>query len=134
MPYVGGTYVWGAGNVIDTAISSVVVVDMDARISGVGEFCPCGENYMSAHSQGVQAAACLLALPLIGEGPRQVHHIERIMDKTIGRHGIEEYRAMGYMGHSVKIGADTHSDIKLIEYLEKHRLPDERILYDVNRA
>ena len=30
LPYVGGTYVWGAGNAISTAIASVVVVDTDA--------------------------------------------------------------------------------------------------------
>ena len=28
LPYVGGAYVWGAGNAIETAIASVVVIDM----------------------------------------------------------------------------------------------------------
>lgn len=87
LPYVNGTYVWGAGNVIDTAITSVVVIETDAGISGCGEFCPCGENYMGAHSQGVEAAARLLAPALIGEDPRQVGNIELIMDKSIGGHG-----------------------------------------------
>ena len=87
LPYVNGTYVWGAGNVIDTAMTSVVVIDTDAGISGCGEFCPCGENYMDAHSEGVEAAAKLLAPALLGEDPRQVGNIERIMDGTIGGHG-----------------------------------------------
>ena len=87
LPYVGGTYVWGAGNVIDIAHSSIVVINTDAGISGCGEFCPCGENYMAAHSQGVEAAARLLAPVLIGEDPRQVGNIERLMDNTIGGHG-----------------------------------------------
>ena len=87
LTYVGGTYVWGAGNVIDTAMSSVVVIDTDAGISGAGEFCPCGENYMGAHSKGVEAAAKLIAPKLLGEDPRQVAAIEGIMDNTIGGHG-----------------------------------------------
>ncbi|MEL6284434.1 MAG: mandelate racemase, partial [Pseudomonadota bacterium] len=70
LPYVGGTYGWGAGNAITTAMTSVVVIDTDAGISGCGEFCPCGENYMEAHSEGVEAAARLLAPKLLGEDPR----------------------------------------------------------------
>ena len=87
LSYVGGTYVWGAGNVIDRAMSSVVVIDTDAGISGAGEFCPCGENYMDAHSEGVEAAARLIAPKLLGENPRDIGHIEGIMDKTVGGHG-----------------------------------------------
>lgn len=87
LPYVGGEYGWGAGNVIATAYSSVVVVDTDAGLSGTGEFCPCGENYMDAHSHGVEAAARLLAPALLGQDPRQVARIEAIMDGTVCGHG-----------------------------------------------
>ncbi len=86
LPYVDGAYGWGAGNAITTAQASVVVIDTDAGLSGCGEFTPCGENYMIAHSEGVEAAARLLAPVLIGEDPRQVAHIERIMDSTILGH------------------------------------------------
>jgi len=47
---------------------------------------------------------------------------------------IKSYRAIGYRGHSVKVGADVEKDIERIRFLEEKRLPDERILYDVNRA
>lgn len=87
LPYVGGTYGWGAGNVIATARTTVIVVDTDAGISGCGEFCPCGENYMAAHSEGTEAAARLLAPALLGEDPRQLTRIERLMDATLGGHG-----------------------------------------------
>ena len=87
LPYVGGEYRWGAGNVIATAITSVVVLDTDAGISGCGEFCPCGENYMEAHSEGTTAAAKLLAPALLGADPRQLHRIEAIMDGTVTGHG-----------------------------------------------
>ncbi len=47
---------------------------------------------------------------------------------------IKEYRARGYKVHSVKVGGDVTADITRIRHLEANRLPDERILYDVNRA
>lgn len=47
---------------------------------------------------------------------------------------IDEYRAMGYRVHSVKVGADIAVDIERIRFLEQNRKAGERILYDVNRA
>ncbi len=87
LPYVGGTYGWGAGNRIATAIASVVVMDTDAGLQGCGEFTPCGENYMVAHSEGVEALARLVAPSLLGEDPRQVVRIERLMDGLVQGHG-----------------------------------------------
>ena len=87
LPYVGGIYAWGAGNAFSTAVSSVVVIDTDAGLQGCGEFTPCGENYMVAHSHGVEAVARLVAPQLIGEDPRQVAKIEQIMDRVIQGHG-----------------------------------------------
>ncbi|MEL6288620.1 MAG: mandelate racemase/muconate lactonizing enzyme family protein [Pseudomonadota bacterium] len=86
LPYVGGAYAWGAGNVIETAYTSVVVIHSDAGLSGCGEFCPCGENYIAAHSHGVEAAGRLLAPVLLGEDPRQVARIGHLMDATITGH------------------------------------------------
>ena len=87
MPYVGGEYVWGAGNRIAIAKATVVVIGTDAGLSGCGEFTPSGENYMEAHSEGVEAAACLFAPVLLGEDARQVDKIDRLMDHTIQGHG-----------------------------------------------
>ena len=87
LPYVGGAYVWGAGNAIEVATANVVVIETDAGITGCGEFTPCGENYMVAHSQGVAGALKLMAPKLLGEDPRQVARIEGIMDHVIQGHG-----------------------------------------------
>jgi L-alanine-DL-glutamate epimerase-like enolase superfamily enzyme len=87
LPYVGGTYAWGAGNKIDVAKASVVVIDTDAGLQGCGEFTPCGENYMIAHSEGVEALSRLVAPRLLGEDPRQVARIEQIMDHAVQGHG-----------------------------------------------
>ncbi|RBW60716.1 mandelate racemase/muconate lactonizing enzyme family protein [Ruegeria sp. A3M17] len=87
LPYVGGAYVWGAGNAIETAIASVVVIDTDAGLQGCGEFTPCGKNYMVAHSEGVLALARLVATKLLGEDPRQVGRIEQLLDHLVQGHG-----------------------------------------------
>lgn len=87
LPYVGGSYGWGAGNSITTAIASVVVIDTDAGLQGCGEFTPCGENYMVAHSEGVEALLRLVAPSLLGEDPRQVGRIEALLDNLVQGHG-----------------------------------------------
>ena len=87
LPYVDGIYRWGRNNAIEVACSSIVVVDTAEGISGCGEFCPCGENYMEAHSEGVEAAARLLAPRLLGQDARQVYTLERLMDNVILGHG-----------------------------------------------
>ncbi|WP_370232637.1 mandelate racemase/muconate lactonizing enzyme family protein [Cognatishimia sp.] len=87
LPYVDGAYGWGAGNAIETAMASVVVLDTDAGVQGCGEFTPCGENYMIAHSEGVEALAKLVAGRLLGEDPRQLGRIEQLLDHTVQGHG-----------------------------------------------
>ncbi|MDH3664784.1 MAG: mandelate racemase, partial [Alphaproteobacteria bacterium] len=47
---------------------------------------------------------------------------------------IQSYRERGYKVHSAKVGGDIQRDVFRIRTLEQHRLDDERILYDVNRA
>ncbi len=87
LTYVGGSYAWGRGNVIEVGKSTVITIETDNGLRGVGEFCPCGNNYMDAHSEGTEAAAKLLAPKLLGKDPRQLHSIERLMDNTIRGHG-----------------------------------------------
>ena len=87
LPYVGGAYVWGAGNTISIAQASVVVIETQCGLSGCGEFTPCGENYMVAHSEGTAATIKLLAPHLLGQDPRQVEAIDRKMDQVVLGHG-----------------------------------------------
>jgi L-alanine-DL-glutamate epimerase-like enolase superfamily enzyme len=87
LPYVGGAYGWGAGNVITVARATIVVIETDAGINGCGEFTPCGENYMVANSEAAAAVAKLLAPALIGEDLRQKYRIERLMDHVLQGHG-----------------------------------------------
>lgn len=87
LPYVGGAYGWGAGNVITVARATIVVIETDAGINGCGEFTPCGENYMVANSEAAAAVAKLLAPALIGKDLRQKYRIERLMDHVLQGRG-----------------------------------------------
>ena len=87
LQYERGAYSWGRGNVIKSGISTIVTIDTDEGISGCGEFCPCGNNYMVAHAEGAEATARILAPALLGKDPRQVALIEREMDHAVLEHG-----------------------------------------------
>jgi L-alanine-DL-glutamate epimerase-like enolase superfamily enzyme len=86
LPYVGGTYVWGRGHVIDTALTTVVVIETDAGITGCGESCPIGGNYLAAYPEGIAAAAPRLARAIIGMDPRELGAVERRMDQALKGH------------------------------------------------
>jgi len=86
LPYVGGVYAWGRGHVIDVALTNVITVETDAGLIGCGESCPIGGNYLAAYPEGVAPALARLAPPLIGQDPRQLHVIERIMDSALKGH------------------------------------------------
>lgn len=87
LPYVGGSYAWGAGNAITVAKATILVVDTYCGLSGCGEFTPCGENYMVAHSEGVAATIKLLAPHLLGLDPRQIEAVDLKMDQVVQGHG-----------------------------------------------
>lgn len=87
LSYARGAYVWGRGNVIESGHTTVVTIDTDAGISGCGEFCPCGDNYMPAHREGTQAAMAILAPLLLGQDPRQLGRIEALLDSALRGHG-----------------------------------------------
>lgn len=87
LQYKRGAYVWGRGNVIESGSSTIVHIETDTGISGAGEFCPCGDNYMVAHQEGTESAAKILAPALLGQDPRQLAGIERRMDNIMLGHG-----------------------------------------------
>ena len=96
--YVGGKYAWGRGNVIEVGKSTIVMLETDNGITGVGEFCPCGDNYMDAHSEGTESTAQLLAPKLLGEDPRQLTRIVRLMDSTVRGTDMRNHLLMRLVG------------------------------------
>ncbi len=83
-----------------------------------------------------QAAGMPIA-DLMGGGSRTPRPIAssvgaRTAEETRGI--IEDFRARGYVAHSIKIGGDAERDIARIRDVESIRLPGEIVLYDVNRG
>ncbi|MEM7564164.1 MAG: enolase C-terminal domain-like protein [Pseudomonadota bacterium] len=85
--YARGAYAWGRGNVIESGSSTIVVIETDSGLSGCGEFCPCGNNYMVAHQEGTEAALKLLGPALIGMNPCETAKIGYRMDQCLRGHG-----------------------------------------------
>lgn len=66
--------------------STFVRIDTDEGITGWGEGCPWGHTYLPAHGPGIRAGLELLAPALIGQDPRCLDHINRLMDVTLPGH------------------------------------------------
>ncbi|MEM1163947.1 MAG: mandelate racemase/muconate lactonizing enzyme family protein [Pseudomonadota bacterium] len=66
--------------------STFVRINTDEAISGWGESCPWGHTYLPAHGPGVRAGIETLAPFLIGEDPRSLDHINRVMDTALPGH------------------------------------------------
>ncbi len=82
-------------------------------------------------------AAGLPIADMLGGGSRRLAPIASSVGATTPQETeavMNRYRQRGYKVHSVKVGGDVERDIERIRHVEAFRKPDERILYDVNRA
>ena len=66
--------------------STIIRIDTDSDISGWGEGCPWGVTYLPAFGKGIRAGIDELSPLLIGEDPRQLDAINRIMDLALPGH------------------------------------------------
>ncbi len=86
LPLVEGRYAWSGGKSVDVFDSTIVRIETDAGLVGHGEVCPLGPAYLPAYAAGARTAIQVLAPALIGQDPRQVEKINRLMDKTLKGH------------------------------------------------
>lgn len=84
--YDGTAYAFAGGRSYHRFTSTVVVLDTDEGLTGVGEVCPCGPSYMPAFAGGLPACLEELAPHLIGEDPRHVTRLAGIMDRALNGH------------------------------------------------
>ncbi|MEM7189414.1 MAG: mandelate racemase/muconate lactonizing enzyme family protein [Pseudomonadota bacterium] len=70
----------------DSLDSTFVRIDTDAGLGGWGESCPWGHTYLPSHGPGVRAGIETIAPFLIGEDPRALDHINRVMDTALPGH------------------------------------------------
>jgi len=86
LPLHEGTYNWSGGKSVQVFDSTVVRIETDEGITGLGEVCPLGPVYLSAYAEGARAGIKALAPALIGEDPTQLVKLNRHMDTTLKGH------------------------------------------------
>ncbi|MEM7214528.1 MAG: mandelate racemase/muconate lactonizing enzyme family protein [Pseudomonadota bacterium] len=66
--------------------STFVRIDTDEGVHGWGEGCPWGNTYLPAHGPGIRSGIETLSSSLLGEDPRSLLHINRVMDVNLPGH------------------------------------------------
>ncbi len=85
LPVAGGEYAW-ADQAHAAFDSTVVIVETDEGVTGVGETCPLGSTYLAAFPEGARAGIARIARELIGLDPTRTGLIADRMDATLKGH------------------------------------------------
>ena len=83
LPVGEGSYNWSGGKSVQVFDSTVVRLDTDAGIAGWGEACPLGSAYLPAFPEGIRAGIARLAPELIGQDPRRIGPLNRLMESRL---------------------------------------------------
>ena len=83
LPVRDGGFRQSSGRVWRTLDSTIVRIDTDDGVSGWGEACPFGPNYVPAFAGGVRASLELLGPALIGVDPCGLLAVNQVMDKAL---------------------------------------------------
>jgi L-alanine-DL-glutamate epimerase-like enolase superfamily enzyme len=86
LPLHETTYKWSGGKSVTVFDSTIVRVETDTGLVGHGEVCPLGPFYLPAYAEGVRAGLRELGPHLIGEDPRQLAKLNRVMDAALKGH------------------------------------------------
>ena len=86
LPLHETTYKWSGGKSVMVFDSTIVRVETDAGLVGHGEVCPLGPFYLPAYAEGVRAGLRELGPHLLGEDPRQLGKLNRLMDAALKGH------------------------------------------------
>ena len=80
-----GTYSWSTQS-FAAFDSTVVIIETDEGLSGVGETCPLGPAYLPAYAEGARAGMAKIAPGLIGHNPLDINAIYEAMDLLLKGH------------------------------------------------
>ena len=86
LPLHEGNYNWSGGKSVSVFDSTIVRVETDAGIVGHGEVCPLGPFYLPAYAAGARSGIGELGPHLIGEDPRLIECLVRLMDRALKEH------------------------------------------------
>ncbi len=86
LPLHETTYKWSGGKSVTVFDSTVIRIETDTGLIGHGEVCPLGPFYLPAYANGVRAGIAELGPHLIGQDPRELDKINRLMDAALKGH------------------------------------------------
>ena len=86
LPLHETSYKWSGGKSVTIFDSTIVRVETDAGVVGHGEVCPLGPFYLPAYADGVRAGIRELGPHVIGQDPRQLGKLNRLMDAALKGH------------------------------------------------
>lgn len=86
LPLTAPYYLSGGRLRFDRLDSTFVRIDTDDGLTGWGEGCPWGHTYLPASGPGTRAALEILAPALLGQDPRSLDHVNRVMDTALPGH------------------------------------------------
>ena len=86
LPLREGSYKWSGGKSVEVFDSTVVRVETDAGVTGHGEVCPLGPAYLPSYAAGARTGIAELAPALIGQDPRALGALNRLMDARLKGH------------------------------------------------
>jgi len=87
MPFSAGPYHLSGGRAFEALDSTIVAIETDQGITGWGETCPFGISYLPGFAAGAREGISEIAPLLIGQDPRQLLNINRLMDKILCEQG-----------------------------------------------
>ena len=85
LPMKEGSYSWSTQS-FSAFDSTVVIIETDSGLRGVGETCPLGPSYLPAFAEGARAGLAKLAQGLIGENPIELDKINAYMGELLKGH------------------------------------------------
>lgn len=85
LPLKEGSYSW-SNQSFAAFDSTVVVIETNQGITGVGETCPLGPSYLPAYAEGARTGIRQLAPGLIGENPLDILKLNHRMDDLLKGH------------------------------------------------
>jgi cis-L-3-hydroxyproline dehydratase len=86
LPLHEGSYAWSGGKSVEVFDSTVVRIETDAGLVGHGEVCPLGPAYLPAYAEGARTGIALLAPHLLGQDPRALGPLQRLMERRLKGH------------------------------------------------
>ena len=86
LPIEGGGYTWAKDRRLDVADTPMVRLDTDEGLTGWGEVCPLGANYLPSFPEGARAGIRALSRHLLGLDPTCIGAVNAVMDEELRGH------------------------------------------------